>query len=64
MRRLEKFGSSLTRSAAALVQNRNGATAIEYAMIASGIAAAIVLAVTTLGTTTQGFYNSLVAMFK
>jgi pilus assembly protein Flp/PilA len=31
------------------LQNEDGATAIEYALIAAGVAGAIVLAVTTLG---------------
>lgn len=44
--------------------NESGATAIEYAMIASGISIAILTAVTTLGGNVQStFYNKLASMF-
>ena len=36
-------------TAVSFLKNEGGATAIEYALIAAGIAGAIVLAVTTLG---------------
>lgn len=61
MRALHEFFKNRVRS---FTQDRAGATAIEYAMIASGIAVAIAVAVKTLGTTTQAFYNSLVALFN
>jgi len=45
-------------------RHASGATAIEYAMIASGISIAIVTAVTSLGSNVQTtFYNKLVSMF-
>ncbi len=45
-------------------RDRHGATAIEYAMIASGISIAILGAVTTLGSNVQStFYNKLASMF-
>jgi pilus assembly protein Flp/PilA len=40
-----------------------GATAIEYALIASGIGAAVAATVWSLGSTTNSFYASLAAMF-
>lgn len=41
----------------------DGATAIEYGLIASGIALAIVVTVTTLGTNLQGFFTTLAGAF-
>ena len=43
-----------------LAADTNGATAIEYAMIASLISIAIVTALTTIGTSLFGFYNELI----
>jgi pilus assembly protein Flp/PilA len=40
--------------------NEAGATAIEYALIAGFISIMIVAGATTLGTTLQGFFQSLV----
>ncbi len=51
---------SLTmRSLRDFVRDDGGATAIEYAMIASGIAAVIVAVVMTMGTSVQGMYQSV-----
>ena len=61
MRALEEF---FRKRGWSFTQDHAGATAIEYAMIASGIAVAIAVAVKSLGTTTQAFYNSLVALFN
>ena len=42
----------------------NAATAIEYALIAGGVAAVIVVAITTLGDSMKTlFYDKLAAMF-
>jgi pilus assembly protein Flp/PilA len=41
------------------IRDDSGATAIEYAIIAWGIAAAIIAAVTGLGTTPQTKYQSV-----
>jgi pilus assembly protein Flp/PilA len=46
-----------------LTSDENGATAIEYALIASGIGAAVAATVWTLGTTTKGLYSSIAAIF-
>jgi len=48
MRRMQDF-----------LRDDDGATAIEYALIASGIAAAIIATVMTLGTSVQGMYQSV-----
>ena len=47
------------RSLRDFVRDDDGATAIEYAMIASGIAAVIVAVVMTMGTSVQGMYQSV-----
>lgn len=46
-----------------LMADESGATAIEYAIIAAGIAAVIVGAVNMLGTSVLGLYTTVVADF-
>ncbi len=46
-----------------LAKDQEGATAIEYALLASGIGAAVAATVWSLGTTTNAFYASLAALF-
>jgi pilus assembly protein Flp/PilA len=41
------------------IRAEGGATAIEYALIASGIAGAIIVVVVTLGTSVQNMYTSV-----
>ena len=41
------------------IRNDSGATAIEYALIASGIAGAIIVVVLSLGTSVQNMYTSV-----
>jgi pilus assembly protein Flp/PilA len=56
---------SLTmRSLRDFVRDDGGATAIEYALIASGIAAAIAAVVMTMGTSVQGMYQSVANAFN
>lgn len=42
-----------------LIRNEEGATALEYGLIAALIAAAIVTAVTSLGTNVSGTFNNI-----
>ena len=42
-----------------LLRDETGATAIEYALMASLIAVVIITAVTTLGTNLRGTYNNI-----
>lgn len=42
-----------------LVADQSGATAIEYALIASGIALVIITTVNSLGTTVSGMFSSV-----
>jgi pilus assembly protein Flp/PilA len=44
--------------------DEKGATAIEYAMIASGIAVAIAATVFNLGSNVQGLYTSVATVMK
>jgi pilus assembly protein Flp/PilA len=41
------------------LRDESGATAIEYAMIASGIAVAIASTIVSLGTSVKGLYSSV-----
>jgi pilus assembly protein Flp/PilA len=46
------------------VANESGATAIEYALIASLIAVAIILSITALGTKLQNTFNEVSSNLK
>ena len=46
------------------LQDESGATAIEYALIASGIAVAIATTIVSLGTSVQGLYTSVATAMK
>ena len=46
------------------LRDDGGATAIEYALIASGIAAAIIAVVVALGTSVTGMYTSVSNSFN
>jgi pilus assembly protein Flp/PilA len=58
--RAPKTISSLRR----FMHDDSGATAIEYAMIASGIAVAIATTIMSLGTSVQGLYSSVLTAMK
>jgi Flp pilus assembly pilin Flp len=45
-----------------LLSDEEGATAIEYALIASGVGAAVAAAVYNLGSITRGLYSHLYSM--
>ena len=44
--------------------DERGATAIEYALIASGVAGAIITVVMSTGTSVKGMYESVSSNFK
>ena len=46
------------------MRDDGGATAIEYAMIASGVAIAIATTIVTLGSSVQGLYQSVATAMK
>jgi pilus assembly protein Flp/PilA len=52
-------GSLTMRRLRDFLRNDSGATAIEYALIASGIAGAIIVVVLALGTSVQNMYTSV-----
>ena len=60
-----KFSTAaIARSLRRFPKNESGATAIEYALIASGISIAIAGVVGGLGTTVKGFYTSVSTALK
>ncbi len=59
MHRFSKPASFITCQAKRLARDESGATAVEYAMIAFGIAVAIVATVSSLGTATQGMFQTI-----
>ena len=54
----------MTRALTDFLRDRSAATSIEYAMIAAGIAVAIVVAVTSLGSSVIGSYQSVDTAMK
>lgn len=52
-------GSLTMRRMRDFLRDDSGATAIEYALIASGIAGAIIVVVIALGTSVQNMYTSV-----
>jgi len=58
------MGSKMKASLIRFWLGTSGATAIEYAMIAAGIALAIVAAITTLGATVDGLFVSVLTALK
>lgn len=51
-------------SVARFVKDESGATAIEYGLIAAGIAVAIIVAVNALGTKLSGVFSGITAALK
>ena len=47
-----------------LVRNERGATSIEYAMIASGVAVVLAATITGLGTNVKGLFTSVSTALK
>ena len=61
---LKFVGTALTQSVLRFVRNDSGATAIEYAMIASGIGVAIAATVVSLGSKVNGLFVSVSTSLK
>jgi pilus assembly protein Flp/PilA len=57
-----KLRDTITLMRRRLAGNEQGATAIEYALIAAGIGAAVAATVYSLGTATKGLYSSIAAL--
>jgi pilus assembly protein Flp/PilA len=56
--------SKMRTSFARFVKDESGATAIEYGLIAAGIAVAIIVAVQALGTTLSGVFSGINTSLK
>jgi pilus assembly protein Flp/PilA len=56
--------STITAPVLRFMRDESGATAIEYAMIASGVAVAIAAAVTSLGSSVKGLFTSVATAMK
>jgi Flp pilus assembly pilin Flp len=57
------LGSTPTLLRERLAYDEDGASAIEYALVASGIGAAVAATVWSLGTTTAALYQSVANLF-
>jgi pilus assembly protein Flp/PilA len=58
---MKNFGSFLTRNFRSFLADNTGATAIEYAVMASGIAMAVVAAISLLSDRVRAIYESIAA---
>jgi Flp pilus assembly protein, pilin Flp len=61
MHRFTKLTTFIATRAKCLARDESGATAIEYALIASGISIVIVAAVNSLGTTINNLFFERIA---
>ena len=61
---MQKLIEMTSFQAKRLARDESAASAIEYSIIASGIAVAIVTAVTSLGSATNGLFATVQAGFK
>lgn len=61
---LNRKSSPLLPLALRFIRDEHGATAIEYAMIASGIAVAIAATIVTLGSSVTGLYQSVASVMQ
>jgi pilus assembly protein Flp/PilA len=55
---------AIRTSVVRFIRDEGGATAIEYAMIASGIAVAIAATIVKLGSSVNGLYSSVATAMK
>ena len=63
MHRIVKLASSAAVRVNRLVRDKSGTTAIEYALIATGISIAIVAAVSSIGTSVSALFDTVAAAF-
>lgn len=62
-RKNSKLRSTMALMRQRLAQDEDGATAIEYALIASGVGAAVAATVWSLGSATNSLYAKIAAIF-
>jgi pilus assembly protein Flp/PilA len=58
------IGSEIATTMSRFLRDRSGATAIEYAMIASGVGVTIAAAVTSLGTSVKTLFTNVSTSLK
>ena len=61
---MSKLKTPAARLLHRFLRDEGGATSIEYAMIASGIAVAIAATLVTLGSSVQGMYSNVATAMK
>lgn len=61
---IHRATNSINTSVGRFLHDRDGATAIEYALIAAGIAVAIAATIMGLGTGVQGLYTNVLTAMK
>ena len=61
---MKKQESKIAAAALRFLHDESGATAIEYAMIASGVGVTIAAAVTSLGTSVKSLFTSVSTTLK
>jgi pilus assembly protein Flp/PilA len=61
---LQNLSSPIIASVVRFMRDERGATAIEYAMIASGVAVVIAAAITSLGSNVKGLFTSVATSLK
>jgi pilus assembly protein Flp/PilA len=64
LKTMKQLSSTIAAAALRFVRDESGATAIEYAMIASGVAVAIASTVVTLGSGVKNLYGNVAAALK
>ena len=64
MTNIDTFASTAGHQLARFCADERGATAIEYAMIASGIGAVLAAAVYTLGGTVKNLFTAVAGLFS
>jgi pilus assembly protein Flp/PilA len=63
-RRLNRQGARHDSASFSALQDRSGATAIEYSILAAGIAMAIIATVQGLGTNVNGMFGTVLSALK
>lgn len=63
MTRIDVFASASRSQVARFCNDESGATAVEYAMVASGVGAFIAATVVTLGGSVKNFFTTLAGLF-
>ncbi len=60
----QSSAADISKTVACFLRDDSGATAIEYAMIASGVGVAIAATVTSLGSSVKGLFTTVSTALK